>query len=163
MGQSMGRRVRLSFLGAGLLGACILAACAGGSNNSPNAPLPACALPTGVQITLVYPANGAVNVPDNTNQVVLAVSSPLPSTYQADLLETSTSVLNFGTLEVPPSPSPSPLATAGFANPVYQQFAFRNSTGSTFSLDSGTVYSVLLSNDTQDCSVFPTLGGFTSQ
>lgn len=155
-----GRRVRLGLLGAGLLGACILAACGGGSSN-PNAVSIGCPLPTGLQITLVYPANGATSVPTALPQVVLAVSSPLPASFQADLLETSSDLLTFGTLEASPSPLPSPLATAGFANPIYQQYSYSTGTGSTFMVDAGTVYAVLLSEN--GCAPpFPQIGAFTT-
>jgi hypothetical protein len=110
----------------------VLAACGGGSSN-PNQVSVGCPLPTGVQITLVYPANGATSVPTALPQVVLAVSSPLPS----------------------------PLATAGFANLIYQQYSFSPGVG-IFTVDSGTVYSVLLSEN--GCAPpYPTIGGFTTQ
>src|ERR1035441_3025938 len=76
------RRSMLRAMPVGLFvvsSALLLGGCGGGSGLSNSG---ACALPNGVQTTLVYPAPGATGIPDNFGLVVLGSTAPLPPTYQ---------------------------------------------------------------------------------
>jgi hypothetical protein len=145
-------------VGAALVAAGALAACAGGTNGA-NAGLaaPLCPLPAGVTAALAYPAPGAMNVPDNIAQIVIAVSSPLPATWGADVLAPSGTVTFLPSfVTIAPSAIPTPYATPAFANPVYES-------STTVALPAASLITVLASDSTIACTTFPQIGTFTTQ
>ena len=79
--------IRAAILSAALGAvALMLAACGGGTTVVGPTPGPTCG-PSGVQSQLIYPAPGATAVSDNTAQIVIAVSSPLPvNTFNLSLI-----------------------------------------------------------------------------
>ncbi len=115
---------------------------------------PPCVLPTGVQAQLIYPIPGATNVPDATQQVVFAVSSPLP-TWGAAFEFAGLAGLGgpFTTISVGQVPTPS--ATPSFANPVYVSSAI------AFSLPASTAIGVDL-NDLSSSCIPVVAGSFTT-
>ncbi len=139
-------------------GAAALAACSGDPNNYNSANLN-CGAPAG-QVALAYPAPGATGIPDNFPGVVFASSSGLTSGYQAVIVPAGSSE---GTQLAPvasaPSPLPSPFATPGFANPIYQESA----SGGGDVLPAATQISVYLNNLNSNCQPRTLLGTFTSQ
>lgn len=133
-----------------------LVACGGGGSSSPSALT--CSLPAGVQVSLAYPINGTTGVSDSLGLVILAVSSPLPSSWQtvASLTNGSTPLFE-GFVTTSASPFPTPFATPSFANPSYQ------TSGLNGGLGSGTNVAISLNNSTAGCNVFPLVGTFTTQ
>lgn len=138
-----------------------LAACNNGGNSNPPAPGPTCALPSGTQTVLVYPAPNATAVPDAFGQVILGSTAALPASWQVVL----TSALypngvSGADVQSASPPFPTPNATPSFANPVYQSSNFSGA-GSTFA---GQVVSVYL-NDTSSatCTPLGPIGSFTTQ
>jgi len=142
-----------------------LAAC-GGNNTvtySPPTPGPTCS--PGVTVQMIYPIPGATAVPDNPQQFVFAVSSPLPSYWDAYGNTSSTYNPNSGFLTIAgmqtisSSQVPSPAATPSFANPTYQSITLANG------LTAATTYYIWL-NDYQasnNCTPYGPLGSFTTQ
>ncbi len=144
-----------AILGAALLGVCALAAC-NSSNSTP--PVVQCTLPTGTQVALAYPISGVTGVPDSPGQIVIAASTALPNTWQVVLELPNGALAPEGVLNtVSPSTIPTPFATPGFANPVYQ------SSGLTGPLPSATTIAVLLNNQASSCNSYPQIGTFTTQ
>jgi hypothetical protein len=89
---------------------------------------------------LVYPASGSVGIPDNFGLVVLGSTSPLPSSYEVHVVNsTDQDALLFGSVAAAPIPLPSPNKPPSFPNPVYQASL---NPGQTFV--SGTTVSVYL-------------------
>jgi hypothetical protein len=139
--------------------AAVLAACNGGGNASyPSVVSVPCVVPSGTLVSLAYPAPGATHVPDSPGQVVLALSSPLPNTWQV-LLELSNGSLGSEGLLNPIAPSsvPTPYATPTFANPTYE------TSGLTSGLPANMLVTVLLNDQSSNCNQYPPIGSFTTQ
>jgi hypothetical protein len=151
--------LRPLFLGVLIAGIAFLAACNGGGNSTPPAQtLVPCSLPSGTVVALAYPEPSATAVPTSASQVVFAVSSPLPSSWQAVLAFPNGALVPEALLNpIAPSSIPTPYAVPTFANPTYQ------SSGLTGSLPSGTLVQVLLNNQASSCNEFPQIGSFTTQ
>jgi len=78
----------------------------------------------------VYPAPNATGVPDTFQQIIVAVSSPLPSSWDA-VVQYNDPVFGLqsrpgGNVVTVNPPFPTPNATPPFANPVYQSSSFTN-------------------------------------
>jgi hypothetical protein len=150
---------RPAFLGALILGVSLLAACSGGGNAGPPAfaAIP-CTLPSGTLIALAYPEPSATAVPTSPGQVVVAVSTALPNTWQVVLQYPGDYLAWEGLLNtIAPASIPTPYAVPTFANPTYQ------SSGLTSALPPNTTVNVLLNNQGSSCNQFPQIGSFTTQ
>jgi len=144
-------------LGTLMLAVCGLVACSStSSGSSPSAVT--CNLPSGVQVALAYPISGATSVPDAPGLVILAVSSPLPSTWQTVATLTGGSSPTFeGFVTTSASPFPTPFATPSFANPSFQ------TSGLNAGFASGANIAISLNNSAAGCNNFPVVGTFTTQ
>jgi hypothetical protein len=152
-------KTRPAFLGALLLGVAFLAACnGGGSTLQPQLVLIPCTLPSGTLVALAYPEPGATAVPTSPGQVVIALSTPLPNTWQVVLQYPSGYLGWEGLLNaIAPASIPTPYAVPTFANPTYE------SSGLTSALPPNTTVTVLLNNQGSACNQFPPIGSFTTQ
>jgi len=150
----------------GLFGTAVaalaLAACGGGgSSPTPTTP-PLCAIPGGT-VQMVYPIPNATAVTDALQQVVFAVSTPLPANTWNAFLSSSTSLNNVfaqtvaTAAQISASQVPSPAATPSFANPVYESITFVNA------LPSATAVSIFLNNATSSCTPTGPIGTFTTR
>ena len=136
-----------------------LAACGSFNGSVPTPPNPStCVLPTGVQTQLLYPIPGATGVPDAPQQVVFAISTPLP---------------NWGAAVQPPSPNqgvygfafqtitagqvPTPSATPSFANAIYVSSTLPGA------LPAASLIGVYLNNLGSDCIPVTAGASFTTQ
>jgi len=133
---------------AGLVALAVFAACNSGStNNTPAAP---CTIPA-ASSAVVYPAPNATGVPDAFQQIIIAVSSPLPGTWDAVIQYPIAGVTNtvYGNPVVSVSPPfPTPNATPSFANPVYQSSSFP----ANLVLPSGVQVNVFLNDLNNGCT-----------
>ncbi|MBV9269948.1 MAG: hypothetical protein JO165_02560 [Candidatus Eremiobacteraeota bacterium] len=150
-------KLRVVFLAA-IVALGAFAACnSGGSNNTPASP---CTIPAS-SVSVVYPAPNATGVPGAFQQIIVAVSSPLPSSWNAVIQYTDpvNALQTRGGNQVvtvsPPFPTPS--ATPSFANPVYQSSAFPS-----LVVPSNVTVSVFLNDLNSGCT--PTsVSSFTTQ
>jgi hypothetical protein len=127
-----------------------IAGCGGNSSVSTSG---SCALPSGTQTALVYPAPGATGIPDNFGLVVLGSTAPLPPTYSVHVVNsTRQNALLFSNVRAAPNPLPVPNAPSPFNNPVYQASV---NPGQTFV--SGTTVSVYLNNESGSSYCLSTL------
>jgi hypothetical protein len=133
-----------------------LAAGCGGSNwHNP----PGCSLPSGTTTVLVYPAPGSTGIPDNFGAVVLGSSRALPASFDVLIVSNTTNNgVYYNTLGAGPSPLPSPAATPGFANPVYQT---SGNPGVTWF--GGSALTVYLNDTGSNCVPTLSLGTFNVQ
>jgi hypothetical protein len=142
--------------------AVAFAACGGGSPGITNpTPGPTCAPGTTVQ--MIYPIPGATGVPDAPQQIVFAVGTALPTTWNAYLSNSSSGNGTAGGYTNPlqtitASQVPSPSATPSFANPVYQSVTL----GGSLTPPTTTWY-VWINNYTGNCTPLGPLGSFTTQ
>lgn len=137
--------------------AITLSACGALKNSvpTPSNP-PACVLSSGVQTQLLYPIPGATGVPDAPQQIVFAISSPLPTWGAATLIgSTGAYGLSFQTINAGQVPAPS--ATPSFANPIYVSSAL------TGSFPAATSIGVYLNNLASNCIPVTTGASFTTQ
>lgn len=140
-----------------LAGVAALAACGGGSSNPP-APGPTCSPPAGTQTALVYPAPGATAVPDNVGQIIIGASPALPSSWNVVVATAlNPQGVGGGTFTTFTGTLPTPNATPGFANPVYQSSSFGNA------VFPGEVVNVFLNNTGSNCTPMGPIGSFTTQ
>jgi hypothetical protein len=146
-------------LGIVVAGISALAACNGGGGaNPPAVTVVPCVVPSGTLVALAYPEPGATHVPDSPGQVVIAVSSPLPATWQVVLEYPGGGLAPEGLLNaIAPSSIPTPYATPTFAAPSYE------SSGLGSALPAGTTLEVLLNDQSSSCNQFPQIGSFTTQ
>jgi hypothetical protein len=149
-------RSRAALLGIVLAGVAALAAC-GGLATSGTVPVIMCVLPAGTQVALAYPVPGATGVPDSPGQIVVAVSSPLPATWQV-VVEVPGQVATGGALltAILPSAIPTPYATPSFASPAYE------TSGLTGSLPAASTVQIGLNDESSDCNSYPLIGSFTT-
>lgn len=152
-------KLRSAFLGALIAGAAALAACNnGGGTNLPVLTLIPCTLPSGTLVALAYPEPGATAVPTSPGQVVIALSTPLPNTWQVVLQFPYGPPAWEGLLNpIAPASIPTPYAVPTFANPTYE------TSGLTSALPPNTTVNVLLNNQASACNQFPQIGSFTTQ
>lgn len=141
--------------------AAALAACNGNDGYTYVAPTPGPTCSPGVAVQMIYPIPGATGVPDNPQQFVFAVASPLPNNWNA-YLNTSNSYQGgaytiAGMETIAASQVPSPSATPSFSNPSYQSITL--SAGFT----SGQTIYVWLNNQATSCRPLGPLGSFTTQ
>jgi hypothetical protein len=153
-------KTRWSFLGALILGVAFLAACNSGTTTyaPPSYTVIPCTLPSGTLAALAYPEPSATAVPTSPGQVVIAVSTALPNTWQV-VLQFPSGYLAWQSLlnTIAPSAIPTPYAVPTFANPTYE------SSGLTSALPANTTINVLLNNQGSICNQFPQIGSFTTQ
>lgn len=121
------------------------------------APVPAlpCVLPSGVLTALAFPIPGATNVPDSPGQIVVAVSSSLPATWQ--LVVQIPGVLLQGEsllTTIAPSAIPTPYAVPTFAAPTYE------ASGLTSALPPASTINVLLNDESSPCNQYVLVGSF---
>jgi hypothetical protein len=140
-----------------LAGLATLAACNGGGTGTVNVVVQPCVLPSGTTVTLAYPVPGATGVPDSPGQVVVAVSSPLPASWQVVL-----GVTGFGyyaeSLLTPIAPGAIPTP---YAAPTSSPISYEAS-GLTSALPAGTGIQVLLNDESSACNSYPQVGAFTT-
>jgi hypothetical protein len=115
-----------------------------------------CAAPSGVQVSLVYPAPNSSNVPANFSQVIFGATQALPSSYHAYVQSGLSTSASFQGVQAAPSPLPSPYATPPFANPLYQSSL---SDGTTWTANS--TVSVYLAQSGAGCVPQEFLGSFS--
>jgi hypothetical protein len=145
----------LTFASAG----AALAACGGGGSSSP-APTPEPTCAPGGQAQLVFPKTGSSVAVSTLNQIVVAVSTPLPSSTtwnfafsNSATLNSSNFTLSFNsalTIVAPPVGS----ATPSFPNPIYESVQLVSA------LPTGITY-VYLNNTNSSCIPFGPVGNFT--
>jgi hypothetical protein len=134
-----------------------LAACNSGIVTAPNVPAQPCVLPSGTTVTLAYPIPGATGVPDSPGQVVLAVSSPLPATWQVVLGVTGYGYYAEALLTpIAPAAIPTP-----YAAPTSTPISYEAS-GLTSALPAGASVQVLLNDESSSCNSYPQVGAFTT-
>jgi hypothetical protein len=149
---------RAAIWGVLLVGLAALAACNSGSSGVGYAPIVPCVVPSGTTVTLAYPIPGATGVPDTPAQIVVAVSSPLPSSWQIVLGVTGYGYVGESLLTaIQPTAIPTP-----YASPTATPFSFEAS-GLTSSLPAGTAIQVLLNDESSTCNGYPQVGTFTTQ
>lgn len=112
---------------------------------------------------MIYPIPGATAVPDTPTQIVIALPSPIPSSYNA-IIDNSASPSDANTngyyaslfQTIQPQQIPQPAATPSFANPIYVSSAV----GVTFKAN--TQLYVFLNDESSSC--LPTqFSSFTTQ
>lgn len=134
-----------------------IAGCNSGTNNPP-APGPTCSPPAGTQTALVYPAPNSTSIPDQFGQIIIGSSTALPSSWNVVVATVvSPQGVGGGTVQSAAPPFPTPNATPGFANPVYQSSSFQ---GITFGSE---VVRVFLNNTGTNCTPLGPIGQFTTQ
>lgn len=128
------------------------------------APTPGPTCSPGENVQMVYPIPGATGVPDNPQQIVFAVASPLPSSWNVFLNSTNSyaataysgyTAAGFETISASQVPAPS--ATPSISNPVYQSVTLI----SGFPADA-TRY-VWVNNGATSCTPLGPVGSFTTQ
>lgn len=141
------------------LGLILLAACGGSSSGAPAAPTPTatpvanCSLSPGVQLAVVYPANGATGVSTNTTGVVVGASATPPALIQLELIDQNNNVQVGATLIAAAPP-------AGYAAP-FSPASYWESLG--FSLVGGDKYTVYFVNGQQQgCAAAPLGASFST-
>ncbi|MDQ2992081.1 MAG: hypothetical protein M3R30_04580 [Candidatus Eremiobacteraeota bacterium] len=135
-----------------------LAACSSLRNNIPTPPAPAtCVLPSGVQTQLLYPIPGATAVPDAPQQIVFAISSPLPNWGAAVLPSASPGIYGAAFQTITAGQVPTPSATPSFASPIYVSSALPGS------LPPNSLIAVFLNNLASNCSPVTAAASFTTQ
>jgi hypothetical protein len=113
-------------IGAALVVVGFIAGCGPNQNFNPYTVDPPCYPPNGVQVSLIYPAPNASNVPSNFGEVILASStSSLPYYYRAYVSDGSIQNNLFAEVTAYPSPSPfpSPFASPVFTGPPFYQIS----------------------------------------
>ncbi len=159
--------LRRSLFPAGVLLVIGLAACNGGTPNTNPTPGPTC-IPN-VTTQLVYPAPGATKVPATISEIVVAVSSPLPSSptqfnlYLYNVANTNNSSYTANALSaIPASQLPAGSAPTTIPNPTYEAVGLVNSLYANFS--PGTQLQTAINNATNNCTPQNIPGGtFTLQ
>ena len=117
-----------------------------------------CVLPTGVQVQLLYPIPGATAVPDAPQQIVFAISTPLP-TWGVAVLPPGNSNGIYGAVfqTITAGQVPSPSATPSFASPIYVSSTLSSS------LPAASLIGVYLNNLNSDCLPVTAGASFTTQ
>lgn len=142
-----------------------LVACGGGGGGSAvPTPGPTCG-PVGIQSQLIYPAPGATAVPDNTPQIVIAVSSPLPvNTFNLAIFNASTgsgtTTLNYLS-QIQASQLPAGSGTTTIANPTYEAVNLVAALNANFA--SGTTLQTAINLPSSNCTPQNVPGTFTIQ
>lgn len=142
-----------------------LVACGGGAGGSAvPTPGPTCG-PVGIQSQLIYPAPGATAVPDNTPQIVIAVSSPLPvNTFNLAIFNASTgsgtTTLNYLS-QIQASQLPAGSGTTTIANPTYEAVNLVAALNANFA--SGTTLQTAINLPSSNCTPQNVPGTFTIQ
>ncbi|HTX55612.1 MAG TPA: hypothetical protein VMD47_00775 [Candidatus Acidoferrales bacterium] len=139
------------------------AACNGGGTVSAPTPGPTCS--PGVQYQMLYPIPGATGVPDNPQQLVFAVSSPLPSTWNAYVNNTNSysngayTIAGMETISASqiPSPSATPNPSIFPTTPYYQSITLASG------FASGQIIYVWLNYSNGNCTPAGPVGSFTTQ
>jgi hypothetical protein len=155
--------LRLLLGSAVLTAAAALAAC-GGNNNGFSYPTPGPTCNPGtVGVTayqLVYPAPGATNVPVSTQEMVVALNTPLPNyTWNLGLAAAGNNYLTGNTLApITASQLPPGSATTTIPNPAYEAVQLISQ------LPASSVITVSLNNTSTTCSpVSIPDGSFTTE
>lgn len=141
-----------------LLLAAIIAGCGSAQNaaayNALPTPIPSptasCVLPSGYQVQMVFPQNGAVNQPNLQGLVFAVAPNPLPTNWFAYATSTfgstyGTSSINFLATAAPSAtPFPTPSDTPSFTPAVYEGTSIgtfaNNATQFTIWLATSTCY-----------------------
>jgi hypothetical protein len=150
-----------NFFVASALATCAIALAACGNDYTTSAPTPGPTCSPGTTVQMIYPIPGATGVPDNPQQFVFAVASPLPNTWNAYVNNSSS--LNGGAYTIAgmqtiqASQIPSPAATPSFSNPVYQSITLAEG------FNSGVTIYVWLNNTNTNCTPAGPLGSFTTK
>ncbi|MBV8356071.1 MAG: hypothetical protein JO101_12165 [Candidatus Eremiobacteraeota bacterium] len=113
----------------GVLGfvAVLLVALTGCNNGSNNVTVAACSLPSGVQAALVYPVPNSTHNSTNLPQIYIALSGPVPSTADVELVFPGGGFYLGGSLTpVSYSQIPTPNQTPSLSNPTYYSSSFNN-------------------------------------
>lgn len=114
-------------------------------------------VPAGVQTQLLYPKPGATAVPDAPQQIVFAISSPLP-TWGAALLPPSGAGIYANAFQtITAGQVPTPSATPSFANPIYVSSSLPGS------LPAASAIGVYLNDLNSSCIPVTTGASFTTQ
>jgi len=152
----------LVFGSAFAVSACAIAACGGGTTVVTPGPGPTCS--PGETVQMVYPIPGATGVPDNPQQIVFAMASPLPSSWDlainnSDVLNANTAFTIAGMQTITAGQVPSPSATPAIPNPVYQSVTLASG------FTSGQTIYVWLNDRAaaNNCTPLGPLGSFTTQ
>jgi hypothetical protein len=152
--------LRNLFVGFGFaLCALAFAACGGSGTTVVATPTlgPTCS--PGETVQMVYPIPGATGVPDNPQQFVFVVSTPLP-TYNAYFNSANTlngSVATYARMNtITPAQVPSPAASPAIPNPVYQSVTL------PYGFNSGVTIYVWVNDTSSDCAPLGPLGSFTT-
>ena len=151
--------LRYLFVGFGFALCALAFAACGGSGTTVATPTlgPTCS--PGETVQMVYPIPGATGVPDNPQQFVFVVSTPLP-TYNAYFNNANTldgAVATFATMNtITPGQVPSPAASPAIPNPVYQSIALPRG------FTSGQTIYVWVNDSTRNCTPLGPLGSFTT-
>jgi hypothetical protein len=131
-----------------------MAGCSGNST-SPGQ----CNPPNGITTVLAYPPPNSTGIPDNFGVVVLASTSPLPSSFQAVVVNDSTqNSVAFNVLGLPPAPLPTPFAIPSFPHPSYQA---SGNPGASFV--AGSTITIYLNDTGSNCNPSLDLGSFRVQ
>lgn len=151
--------LRALFVGFGLALCVVVFAACGGTGTTVAEPTlgPTCS--PGETVQMVYPIPGATGVPDNPQQFVFVVATPLP-TYNAYFNNQNTlngSIATYARMNtIAPSQVPSPAATPAIPNPVYQSITL------SYGFTSGQTIYVWLNDTSSNCSPLGPLGSFTT-
>jgi hypothetical protein len=137
--------------------AVVFAACGGGATVAEPTPGPTCS--PGETVQMVYPIPGATGVPDNPQQFVFVVATPLP-TYNAYFNNANTlsgSVATYAHMNtVTPAQVPSPAASPAIPNPVYQSVTL------PYGFSPGVTIYVWVNDTSSNCTPLGPLGSFTT-
>ena len=116
---------------------------------------PTCALPNGIQASLVYPQPNSTKNSTNITQVIIATSAALPSTWAVVLVYPPNST-NGGAIQPAQPPFPTPNQTPSFSNPVYYSSAFSGQGA----VPANQSITVTLKDTSSNCAPNATLGVF---
>lgn len=153
--------MRYLAFGIPVLAVIALTACGGGGSPVAPTPGPTCG-PVGITSQLIYPAPGSTAVPDAQQQIVIAVSSPLPiNTYNLALINPPNtqpfSYTRNPLAQIQASQLPAGSGSTTISNPTYEAVNL------IASLPAATQIQTAINDPNSTCTPQNVPGTFTTQ